>query len=113
MNVFRTYFYYILLVSNRNKSLILESPYKMCEKGVTRCSALFVCGEKGRIMAIKAIDNMLPNGVASLACDTTADLADLPTFAQQIKCEMGSTCLCIQDSSVRMMKSDGTWEVLG
>ena len=58
---------------------------------------------------IKAIDDMKPNGVASLACDTTSDLNDLATFAATHKCEMGSTCFCIQDGSVRMMQSDGTW----
>ena len=75
-------------------------------------NVLFVCGEKGQTM-IKAIDNMLPNGVASLACDSSSDIPNLPTFAESIGAEMGSTCLNISDGSVRMMKSDGTWEVLG
>lgn len=40
-------------------------------------------------------------------CDSEADLESLPKNAPQ-----GSSAFCIEESSVAMKKSDGTWKVL-
>ena len=56
--------------------------------------------------------NIKRGAQAELYCDTTSDVNDLPQFAQDWDLQMGSSCLCIQDSSVYMLKSDGNWKKL-
>lgn len=46
---------------------------------------------------------------ASVSCDTTADLANLPTYAEQHHLKVGSDCFCQSDYSVHFMNSDRTW----
>lgn len=47
-----------------------------------------------------------------LRADGSADVANLPQFAQAQKLKPGSTCLIIDTSEVYMMKSDGQWKAL-
>lgn len=49
---------------------------------------------------------------AELTCDSTADVANLPEYAEKYKLGLGSTCLCISNSTVYAMKSDKTWKAL-
>ena len=49
---------------------------------------------------------------AELTCDSTGDVAKLPEYAEKYKLGLGSTCLCISNSSVYAMKSDKTWKAL-
>lgn len=84
----------------------MESPYKMCEKGVTRCSALFVCGEKGQIMAINAMDNVKPNGVGSLAFDGDTTTSDLAEYAESMNLQLGTTAINADDGKVYIMNSE-------
>lgn len=49
---------------------------------------------------------------AELTCDSTADVAELPDYAEKYKLGLGSTCLCISNSNVYAMKSDKTWKAL-
>ena len=48
--------------------------------------------------------------VADFFCDSVADVADLPQFAQDNNLSMGSSCYCIDNGTLYMMKSDGTWK---
>ena len=57
--------------------------------------------------------NDIKNGrVNDINCDEVADVNDLPTFAEEHDLKPGSTCLCVGNSSVYQMKSDGTWKML-
>lgn len=49
---------------------------------------------------------------AELQCDGTADVADLPEYAEKYNLGLGSTCLVVDTSDVYAMKSDGTWKAL-
>jgi len=49
---------------------------------------------------------------AELTCDGTADVAKLPEYAEKYKLGLGSTCLCVSNSTVYAMKSDKTWKAL-
>ena len=44
--------------------------------------------------------------VTEMICDTEADVANLPTS----NCEPGSTCLCIETSSVYILNSERVWK---
>lgn len=62
-----------------------------------------------------AIYSMGPNkieGVGDLGCDATADVANLPTYADSNRLKEGTTCLCAETSDVYYMKSDRTWKKL-
>lgn len=61
-------------------------------------------------MAIFANGQNEMDGVGSLACDSSADVANLPAYARSHNLKPGSSCLCIDNSTVYMMKSDGTWK---
>ena len=63
-------------------------------------------------MAIFATAQNDMDGVASLACDGTADIANLPAYAQSSKLKPGSSCLVIDTGELYMMKSNGTWKKL-
>lgn len=58
---------------------------------------------------INVMDNIKPTNVASLACDDSTDVQDLPDYARQNKLKLGSTCLCIATGTVYAMKSDYSW----
>lgn len=49
---------------------------------------------------------------AELQCDSTADVAKLPEFAEKYNLGLGSNCLVVDTASVYSMKSDGTWKEL-
>lgn len=61
-------------------------------------------------MAIYPIGQNNMDGVGNLGCDTTADKANLPAYAESNRLKPGSTCLCKQTSEVYMMGSDGSWD---
>lgn len=63
-------------------------------------------------MAIFAIGKNEMDGVGNLGCDSAADIANLPAFAESNNLKPGSTCMCIDTSEVYAMKSDKTWKVL-
>ena len=46
---------------------------------------------------------------ASLGCDSTADLPNLPQFAQEHHLKVGSDCFCQSDYSAHFINSDGSW----
>ncbi len=45
-------------------------------------------------MAIFAMGQNNMDGVGNLGCDTTADVPNLPAFAESNRLKAGSTCLC-------------------
>ena len=45
---------------------------------------------------------------AELTCDSTGDVAKLPEYAEKYKLGLGSTCLCISNSSVFISNSLST-----
>ena len=61
----------------------------------------------------------VPGGQKSYYCDSSADIADLPTSSNEgtpmndsvthLKCEPGSFCLCIGDSSGWILNSEDVW----
>ena len=61
-------------------------------------------------MAIYAMGQNSMDGVGNLGCDTTADVANLPAYADSNNLKPGSTCLCKATSDVYMMGSDGSWD---
>ena len=63
-------------------------------------------------MAIFAMGQNEMDGVGNLGCDSTADLENLPAFAESNRLKPGSTCMCIETSEVYAMKSDGSWKAL-
>lgn len=63
-------------------------------------------------MAIFVLGQNAMDGVGNLGCDTAADVADLPAFAESNRLKPGSTCLCAATSDVYMMKSDKTWKTI-
>lgn len=64
-------------------------------------------------MAIFPLGKNEMDGVANLACDGTADVANLPAYAQANRLKPGSSCMCIDNGNAYMMKSDGTWKNIG
>lgn len=46
---------------------------------------------------------------ASLGCDNTADLVNLPQFAEKHHLKVGSDCFCQSDYTVHFMNSDKSW----
>lgn len=57
--------------------------------------------------------NEIKNGkVNDIFCDTASDVSDLPTFAEEHDLKPGSSCLCVGNSSVYQMCSDGTWKAI-
>lgn len=54
--------------------------------------------------------NVKTGVVSDFFCDSTADVADLPQFAKDNNLQMGSSCYCIDTSTLYMLKSDGTWK---
>lgn len=46
---------------------------------------------------------------ASLGCDSTSDLANLPAFAEEHSLKVGSNCFCQSDYTVHFMNSDKSW----
>ena len=63
-------------------------------------------------MAIFVLGQNAMDGVGNLGCDTTADVANLPEFAESNRLKPGSTCMCVATSDVYMMKSDKTWKTI-
>ncbi len=63
-------------------------------------------------MAIFPMGQNKMDGVGDLGCDTTADIADLPAYAESNRLKPGSTCLCKQTSDVYMMGSDKSWDTI-
>jgi hypothetical protein len=65
-------------------------------------------------MGIFAIGQNEMDGVGNLGCDTTADIPNLPVFAESNNLKPGTTCLCKQTSQVYMLGSNGysDWDVL-
>ena len=61
---------------------------------------------------INAINNLSPNSVGHLACDTTADKADLPDYAKSNNLKMGTDCIVIATGEVLMMQSDYTFKAI-
>ena len=59
---------------------------------------------------INATDNIKPTQVASLACDSESDVANLEQYAKDNNLKLGSTCLVIDTGKVYAMKSDYTWK---
>lgn len=62
-------------------------------------------------MAIRVIANH-PNGVVDLQADTVQDKQNLLNGTVKIDAGSGSTCIVVDDSSVLMNKTDGTWKEL-
>lgn len=52
------------------------------------------------------------DSVGDLACDSAADVANLPAYAESNRLKPGTTCLCKQTSEVYMMGSDGSWDTI-
>lgn len=50
--------------------------------------------------------------VNDINCDGTADIANLPAFAEENDLKPGSTCMCVDEAAVYQMKSDKTWKKL-
>lgn len=50
------------------------------------------------------------DGVASLGCDGTADVANLPAYAKSNNLKPGSSCYVIDTQELYMMKSTGEWK---
>ena len=48
--------------------------------------------------------------IADFFCDGSADVADLPQFAEEHNLSMGSSCYCIDTGELYIMRSDGTWK---
>lgn len=63
-------------------------------------------------MAINSTDNMKPQGVASLACDTASDIASLTEYAKSNNLKLGSTCLVVSTGALYAMDSDYNWHEL-
>ena len=61
-------------------------------------------------MGIFVLGQNQMDGVGNLGCDTTADVPNLPAYAESNRLKAGSTCLCKQTSDVYMMGSDGSWD---
>lgn len=61
-------------------------------------------------MAIFAMSMNDMDGVASLGCDGTADVANLEAYAKSNNLKPGSSCYVIDTSELYMMKSNGTWK---
>lgn len=59
------------------------------------------------------IDAMKPNYTASLACDTAADVSDLPQYTEKHHLGAGSTCLVKSTGDVYMQDSTGAWGKIG
>lgn len=59
---------------------------------------------------INSIGSNSPNSVGHLCIDSSADLADLPTYAKSNNLRQGTDCICIDDGRVYMMKSDFTFK---
>ena len=65
-------------------------------------------------------NSYVPTGQKSYYCDDTDDISDLPTNLTEgkpmgdtithRKCEPGSFCLCIADSSGWILNSEGEWK---
>ena len=61
----------------------------------------------------------IPGAQKSYFCDSSDDIADLPTSSQEgasmgdsvthLKCKPGSFCLCIADSSGYILNSQDEW----
>lgn len=67
--------------------------------------------QRSKTMAIYG-DNIITGKVNSINCDGTDDIANLPEFAAQYDLKPGSSCLCVDESAIYQMKSDGTWKKL-
>ena len=63
-------------------------------------------------MAIFAMGQNEMDGVGNLGCDSTSDIANLPTYAESNRLKPGSTCLCKETSEIYMMGSDGAWDAI-
>lgn len=50
--------------------------------------------------------------VNDINCDGSSDIQNLPTFAEEFDLKPGSTCMCVDESAVYQMKSDGSWKKL-
>ena len=48
--------------------------------------------------------------VNDIFCDSTSDVANLPAFAEEYDLKPGSSCLCVDESTVYQMKSDKSWK---
>lgn len=57
-------------------------------------------------------DNIIKGKVNDIFCDGTEDVTDLPEFAAEWDLKPGSSCLCVDESSVYQMKSDGSWKAI-
>lgn len=59
-------------------------------------------------MAYRIIKNgdTTPGSVVEIIADELTDIAELPT-ADEVG--VGSDCLCLEDSSVRILGNDGEW----
>lgn len=62
-------------------------------------------------MAIRVIANHA-NGVTELQADTVEDKQKLLNGTVTYDVGSGSTCIVVDDSSVLMCKTDGTWKEL-
>lgn len=55
-------------------------------------------------------NNIITGKKNDIFCDSASDVSNLPAFAEQHDLKPGSTCLCIDNSNVYAMKSNGTWK---
>ena len=56
-------------------------------------------------------NNSVKSGtIADFFCDNASDVANLPQYAEDHKLSMGSSCYCIDTSTLYILKSDGTWK---
>jgi hypothetical protein len=70
----------------------------------------FFIAQKGEKVMITSIQANSANGVGHLACDTEADLPNLPDYAKSNNLKQGTDCIVIDTSNVYMMKSDYTFK---
>ena len=51
--------------------------------------------------------------VTEMTCDNVSDISNtLPGMVTEYNMALGSTCLCIEDGGVYIMKSNKSWEAL-
>lgn len=55
-------------------------------------------------------DHIIKGDINDIYCDGTSDIPNLPAFAEEWKLKPGSSCLCVDESTVYQMKSDKSWK---
>ena len=85
-------------------------------KSVAIAAALFFLHEVIAMAVVITKQTMVEKDkgyVTEMTCDTTSDVTNvLPTMVDKYEMALGSTCLCIEDSNVYIMKSDKSWAIL-